>query len=437
MLSFYHTTTGFYISSMLVVLTVYAFLYGKLYLSLSGLEQTIVKFARSRGNDGLKVVMASQSIVQLGILMALPMIMEIGLEKGFRTAASDMIFLQLQLSAVFFTFSLGTKVHYFGRTILHGGAKYRATGRGFVVKHEKFAENYRMYSRSHFTKALELMILLIVYKAYSAAAPDSRVYMMLTLSMWFLVGSWLFAPFLFNPSGFEWQKIVEDFEDWAKWMSSRGGIGVPATKSWESWWNEEQEHLQHTGFLGRFCEIMLSLRFLLYQYGIVYHLRVTGTETSILVYAFSWLVIVGAMIILKVLSMGRLRLSANFQLAFRLLKMVVFIVCVVVLILAIKFLKLTVGDIFASLLAFLPTGWAILQIAQACRPAVKKLRMWGSVKGLARGYEYIMALVIFAPIAILAWFPFLYEFQSRLLFNQAFSRGLQIQRILSGGKKNK
>lgn len=64
------------------------------------------------------------------------MVMEI---RGFRTALSDIII--MQLAAVFFTFSLGTKVHYYGRTVLHGGAKYRASGRGFVVKHEKFAEN--------------------------------------------------------------------------------------------------------------------------------------------------------------------------------------------------------------------------------------------------------------------------------------------------------
>ena len=61
--------------------------------------------------------------------------------------------------------------------------------------------------------------------------------------------------------------------------------------------------------------------------------------------------------------------------------------------------------------------------------------MWGSVKALARGYEYMMGLVIFAPVAVLAWFPFVSEFQTRLLFNQAFSRGLQISRIL-GGQQN-
>ncbi|KAI8540658.1 hypothetical protein RHMOL_Rhmol08G0003600 [Rhododendron molle] len=471
MMSCYFTTTGFYISSMMVVLTVYAFLYGRLYLSLSGLEKSIMKFARSKGSDPLKAAMASQSVVQIGLLMALPMVMEMGLERGFRTAVGDMIIMQLQLAAVFFTFSLGTKVHYFGRTILHGGAKYRATGRGFVVRHEKFAENYRMYSRSHFVKALEIAVLLIVYRIYGSADADPVTYIMLSASMWFLVVSWLFAPFLFNPSGFEWPKIVEDWDDWTKWISSHGGIGVPATKSWESWWDEEQEHLKYTGIFGRVLEIILSFRFLLFQYGIVYHLNMANGDTSIMVYALSWLVIVAVMVVLKVgaliqrfefvrflllcvvlvahypsnhpssnmqiVSMGRKKFSADFQLMFRLLKLFLFIGSVVTLVILFTFLNLTVGDIFASLLAFMPTGWAFLQIAQACRPVVKGLGMWGSVKALARGYEYMMGVVILVPVAVLAWFPFVSEFQTRLLFNQAFSRGLQIQRILAGGKKQK
>ncbi|XP_031375302.1 callose synthase 5-like [Punica granatum] len=165
--------------------------------------------------------------------------------------------------------------------------------------------------------------------------------------MWFLVVSWLFAPFLFNPSGFEWQKIVDDWDDWTKWISSRGGIGVPATKSWESWWDEEQEHLQYTGWLGRFWEVILALWFFVYQYGIVYHLHVSQGSKSIIIYGLSWLVIVAVMIILK--------------------------------------------------------------IAQAWRPLVKGPGMWGSVKALRRGYDYLIGLVIFTPLAVLAWFPFVSE----------------------------
>lgn len=116
--------------------------------------------------------------------------------------------------------------------------QYRATGRGFVVRHIKFAENYRLYSRSHFVKAwenffliynfflwlrlketvfalivnylqcnrLEVALLLIVYIAYGYAEGGAVTYVLVTLSSWFLVISWLFAPYIFNPSGFEWQK---------------------------------------------------------------------------------------------------------------------------------------------------------------------------------------------------------------------------------------
>ncbi|WOL08654.1 callose synthase 5-like [Canna indica] len=428
MLSCYFTTVGFYVSSLVVVIIVYAYLYGRLYLSLSGLEFAIMKQARMRGNIGLESAMASQSVVQLGLLMALPMVMELGLERGFRVALGDFIIMQLQLCAVFFTFSLGTKSHYFGRTILHGGAKYRATGRGFVVMHVKFAENYRMYSRSHFVKGLELMVLLIAYDIYGDAANDSKTYFLLTSSMWFLVITWLFAPFLFNPSGFEWQKIVEDWDDWSKWINSRGGIGVPANKSWESWWDEEQEHLQSTGFIGCFCEVVLSLRFFLFQYGIVYHLNVANGNKSIMVYGLSWLVIVAVVLILKVVSMGRKNFSADFQLLFRLMKLFLFIGFIGTFGILFSILNLTIGDIFASILAF---------ISQALRPLVKALGMWASVKALSRVYEYVMGVLIFLPVAVLAWFPFSYEFQTRLLFNQAFSRGLQISRILAGGKKLK
>lgn len=40
-------------------------------------------------------------------------------------AVVSFVTMQFQLCTVFFTFSLGTRTHYFGRTILHGGARVR------------------------------------------------------------------------------------------------------------------------------------------------------------------------------------------------------------------------------------------------------------------------------------------------------------------------
>jgi len=45
-------------------------------------------------------------------------VMEIGLERGFCVALSDFVVMQLQLAHVFFNFSLGTKTHYYGKTLL-------------------------------------------------------------------------------------------------------------------------------------------------------------------------------------------------------------------------------------------------------------------------------------------------------------------------------
>ncbi|KAF7847605.1 hypothetical protein BT93_L2796 [Corymbia citriodora subsp. variegata] len=437
MLSCYFTTIGFYFSTLITVLTVYVFLYGRLYLVLSGLEKELSAQPGIRDNKPLQVALASQSFVQIGFLMALPMLMEIGLERGFRTALSDFVLMQLQLAPVFFTFSLGTKTHYYGRTLLHGGAKYRATGRGFVVFHAKFADNYRMYSRSHFVKGFELMILLLVYEIFGQSYRGAVAYILITISMWFMVGTWLFAPFLFNPSGFEWQKIVDDWTDWNKWIGNQGGIGVPPEKSWESWWEEEQEHLHHSGKRGIVAEILLALRFFIYQYGLVYHLTITKHTKSVLVYGVSWLVIFLILFVMKTISVGRRKFSADFQLVFRLIKGLIFLTFVSILVTLIALPHMTIRDIIVCILAFMPTGWGMLLIAQACRPLVVRAGIWGSVRTLARGYEIIMGLLLFTPVAFLAWFPFVSEFQTRMLFNQAFSRGLQISRILGGQRKDK
>jgi hypothetical protein len=49
--------------------------------------------------------------------------------------------------------------------------------------------------------------------------------------------------------------------------------------------------------------------------------------------------------------------------------------------------------------------------------------------------EYVMGVLIFLPIAILSWFPFMSEFQMRLLFNRAFSGGFRFHGFLLGERK--
>lgn len=209
--------------------------------------------------------------------------------------------MQLQLAAVFFTFALGTKTHYYGRTLLHGGAKYRPTGRK-VVFHASFTENYRLYSRSHFVKAFELLLLLIVYNMFRRSYQSSMAYVLITYAIWFMSLTWLCAPFLFNPAGFSWTKTVDDWKEWNKWIRQQGGIGIQQDRSWHSWWHDEQAHLRWSGFGSRLTEVLLSLRFFIYQYGLVYHLDISQHSKNFLVYVLSWIVIVAIFLLVKVTS---------------------------------------------------------------------------------------------------------------------------------------
>ncbi|KAK4778668.1 hypothetical protein SAY86_006196 [Trapa natans] len=433
-LSFFTTTVGFYFCTMMTVLTVYIFLYGRVYLAFSGLDRGITKEAEILGNTALDAALNAQFLVQIGVFTAVPMIMGFILEMGLLKAIFSFITMQFQLCSVFFTFSLGTRTHYFGRTILHGGAKYRATGRGFVVRHIKFAENYRLYSRSHFIKAFEVALLLIVYIAYGYTEGGTLSFVLITISSWFLVISWLFAPYIFNPSGFEWQKTVEDFDDWTSWLLYKGGVGVKGDNSWESWWDEEQMHI-HT-LRGRILETLLSIRFFIFQYGIVYKLHLTGNDTSLALFGFSWVVLVAIVMIFKVYTFSPKR-SSELQLLFvRFIQGVTSLGLIAAVCLLVIFTRLTVADLFASMLAFIPTGWGILSLAVTWKKLVRNLGLWDSVREFARMYDAGMGALIFIPVAILSWFPFVSTFQSRLLFNQAFSRGLEISLILAGNKAN-
>ncbi|CAL4941189.1 unnamed protein product [Urochloa decumbens] len=433
MLTFFFTTVGYYVCTMMTVLTVYIFLYGRVYLALSGLDYSISRQARFLGNTALDAALNAQFLVQIGVFTAVPMIMGFILELGLLKAVFSFITMQLQFCSVFFTFSLGTRTHYFGRTILHGGAKYHATGRGFVVRHIKFAENYRLYSRSHFVKALEVALLLIIYIAYGYTKGGSSSFILITISSWILVMSWLFAPYIFNPSGFEWQKTVEDFDDWTNWLLYKGGVGVKGDNSWESWWDEEQAHIRT--FRGRILETILSLRFLIFQYGIVYKLKITSHNTSLAVYGFSWIVLL-VMVLLFKLFTATPKKSTALPTFVRFLQGLLALGIIAGIALLIVFTRFTIADLFASALAFIATGWCVLCLAVTWKRVVKTLGLWDSVREIARMYDAGMGALIFVPIVFFSWFPFVSTFQSRILFNQAFSRGLEISLILAGNKAN-
>ncbi len=91
---------------------------------------------------------------------------------------------------------------------------YRPTGRGFVIRHSPFDENYRFFATSHIYLGFELMVALVLLGIYT----QSKQYFGLTWALWLTVISFLFGPFWFNPVTFEWDKLQNDYADWIRYI---------------------------------------------------------------------------------------------------------------------------------------------------------------------------------------------------------------------------
>jgi callose synthase len=244
------------------------------------------------------------------------------------------------------------------------------------------------------------------------------------------------APFAFNPSGFDWLKTVYDFEDFMTWIWFPGGIFSKAEHSWEVWWYEEQDHLRTTGLWGKILEIVLDLRYFFFQYGVVYQLKIADGSRSIAVYLLSWICVAVIFGVFVLMSYTRDQYAAKQHLYYRVVQCAIIILGVLVLILFMEFTEFQIIDIFTGLLAFIPTGWGLISIAQVIRPFIESTVVWGSVISVARLYEILLGVIVMAPVALLSWLPGFQEMQTRVLFNEGFSRGLQISRILAGKKTN-
>ncbi|MBA0737932.1 hypothetical protein Gogos_011349, partial [Gossypium gossypioides] len=83
------------------------------------------------------------------------------------------------------------------------------------------------------------------------------------------------------------------------------------------------------------------------------------------------------------------------------------------------------------LLAFIPTGWGLISIAQVFRPLLRHTRLWDSVDSVARFYEILFGVIVMAPVAALSWIPRFQPMQTRILFNDAFNKGLQMFKIIT------
>jgi hypothetical protein len=138
-------------------------------------------------------------------------------------------------SVMFFAFRMQTTCQFFSSGIVHGGATYIGTGRGFAYRPTSFTQLYNLYGRTHLLPGAELLALLsaigllISFQGYGIAE-----YAAITWPLWIHAVSLLVAPFWFGPESFAWAKVRADWAAWARWQLS-GEVDATVGASWNTW----------------------------------------------------------------------------------------------------------------------------------------------------------------------------------------------------------
>ncbi|RHY30708.1 hypothetical protein DYB32_004084 [Aphanomyces invadans] len=305
--SMYYSHTGFYFATWLTIVTSYVYIYAKVYLALSGVQVQVVEKMNStqvislnayqhgfdtRVYNDLDSVMNTQYIIQAGLFLTLPLIVVYFAELGLIGGVTKLLNMILTAGPAFFVFQVGTTMHYFDNNIMHGNAKYQATGRGFKITRETFVLLYKAYSTSHYRKAWELVGLCMLYLSYGSfnicnRTPDpnrpddqfaskfcdtAQGYGTQTFAIWSIAILWLLSPFIFNADGLDYEKTKADIVAWCKWMFMDEKATDPDkvhTGGWIAWWKSDQEQFYATTGIARLTVLLRESRHFLIMWYVI------------------------------------------------------------------------------------------------------------------------------------------------------------------------
>lgn len=277
LLSFFHSSNGFYWSNVFVIWSTNWFLYGQILISVVIPDDNA---------DALQTV--TESVVfafQLGMVLTVPLVSELVLEKGPLAALEQMFRVVCRGGPLFFMFHIRTKAYYYDRTLVLGGAGYKATGRGFVLKHTGFVQLFSMFHYSHLNYGMTLFLNLLVYRFF-IVDPDSYGYV--TWATWLFALDLLFAPFIFNCLALDRAAVLKDVEEWGKflWRDDRQvmanvnnkNLAAAAKESWRAYFLAENAVYTTVDIWTRLSMISRDIIWVILPLAILLERNATSTE---------------------------------------------------------------------------------------------------------------------------------------------------------------
>ena len=423
LLSFFYGSIGFYATTSLMVFSILSFLFARVLLALTAVDEEVFDYDQYAG---LSIgILQGSGIFQLGLLLTFSLLAEIALETSIIRASTTFAWMLVTGSPLFFLFHMMTKAFFFNNSVLYGGAKYRATGRGFVLSRESFCRIYRSYARTHFYPAMKLLFLLIVFGIFS----NRGSYIEATWSSILLLVSWLYAPVWFDPMAFDHDKVTRDFAEWKRWLTR---VSPSEEDSWQAWWVQENDFIKRippgTRRLNVFLNIVIPL---ILVAACVSNVGTVGAGNSISIYFLP--ICYGGTIVIVVLYALVVSILKPIGDMWRIVKFLVFAIILGLAVFAIVVPPADNTSRFKDLCIF------ILITALTFNAVCKVLVYYGAgpfhysfVVHWFRWMDALLGMIIYLPWLLLSFFDVFGSVQTRLLYNMAFSKGLQLQSILHG-----
>jgi hypothetical protein len=273
LLSFFHSSNGFYWSNIFVIWATSWFIYSQILISVVIPDEQRAAL--------LTVTESVTFAFQLGLVLTVPLVAELILEKGPKAAIVQMIRVLCRGGPFFFMFHIRTKAYYYDRTLVLGGAGYKATGRGFVLKKEGFVELFSMFHYSHLNYGATLVMNLLVYRFF-IVSPES--YGSVTWATWLFAVDLLFAPFIFNCLALDRKSVETDIVKFSKFLwrdsaeTQKKNRGEAAKESWRAYFVSENAGYQTIDLWTRLSLIARDLIWIVIPLAILLERNASATE---------------------------------------------------------------------------------------------------------------------------------------------------------------
>eukprot|EP00658_Telonema_sp_P-2_P083187 TRINITY_DN8943_c0_g1_i8.p1 TRINITY_DN8943_c0_g1~~TRINITY_DN8943_c0_g1_i8.p1 ORF type:complete len:2058 (+),score=512.22 TRINITY_DN8943_c0_g1_i8:149-6322(+) len=434
LMSLYFGHVGYYFGITGMLVTIYIFLYLNTLLAMIVVDPCSSDDPKlSQSSCGALVqVLNAIWLLQIGIANTLPLLCTRGLQKGWKFAIWEFIKMHFEGGPVFFLFGIQTKAHYFLQTLLYGGARYRATGRGFMLHHEPFDDLYRFYYASHFRPMMEMLFVTILWITHVDWGFRGS-FLLSSWTLWLLILAWMFAPFFFNPLGYEWGKTKVDISRWWAWMRR---YSLSSDTSWSVWWKEETSTRCHASGWVRFGGTFLACRHVCIAVGACLQVKndAWGIPRWPLV-LLTW----GAIMFIwwAYLWTDRFLQKHATLRALRGIQAVIFFMIIPTVLALLWILpgqdQLSNPDILRLIFAAIACHAATCEIiTESGHPATRRSKF---VRFSCQAYHYLTGIVLLTPVVVLSLIPYVHELQTFIMFNAAYGANIEVAALLQGRRK--